>query len=124
MAGLFGGGDACIGKIGDAPKEGYTDIIVDRSTFFGNEFRVAQYGRHTAISKFIHRAEMLMQIRGDFRKRVLELKARCNAGENLRFLCHCYPKACHARWYVAICMGHTKVAAATHRQGTKLKISE
>lgn len=124
MAGLFGGGEAIVAKIGDPPKEGYTDILVDRSTFFGNEFRLGKYTRYGAISKFTTRAETLMQIKGEFRKRVLELKARCDAGENLRFLCHCHPQACHASWYAGICTGRIKVPIALHKQGTKLKISD
>lgn len=124
MAGLFGGGEACVGKINDAPKEGYTDIVVDRSTFFGNEFRLTKYGRHGAISRFKQKADKQMQIKGEFRKRVLELKARCDAGENLRFLCHCYPNACHAQWYADICTGRIAVPKALFKLGTKLKISD
>ena len=124
MAGLFGGGEAIVGKIGDAPKEGYTDIVVDRSTFFGNDFRLSKYGRYGAISRFEAKAEQLMQIKGEFRKRVLALKARVDAGENLRFLCHCHPSPCHARWYAGICTGRIKVPVALFKQGTKLKISE
>lgn len=109
MVGLFGGGDVVIGHVNDPPLPGYTDILIDRSTIFGNEFRLSKYSRTTAINKFGNKAESYMDIKCEFRERVLDLKARYQAGEKLRFLCHCAPRACHGSWYRDVCLGRVKI---------------
>jgi hypothetical protein len=113
MVGLFGGGDAVVGKIGDPPMPGYTDILIDRTTIFGNQYRLSKYSRHTAIGKFVRDAEQLLIIDCEFTRRVHELKARYDAGEKLRFLCHCAPKGCHGEWYRSVCLGRVKFPKLT-----------
>lgn len=122
MAGLFGGGDVIIGRVDDPPMDGYTDIVVDRSTFFGNEYRLSKYPRHTAIFKFRSDADKKMQMKGEFRKRVLALKARYTAGEKLRLLCHCFPNPCHAQWYKDVITGLRPIPdKPLFKLGSKLK---
>lgn len=109
MAGLFGGGDVVVGHVNDAPLPGYTDVLIDRTTAFGNEFRLSKYSRTTAILKFSAKAEAQLDIRCDFRKRVKALRDRYLAGEKIRFLCHCAPKPCHGNWYRDVCIGRVKI---------------
>ena len=109
MAGLFGGGDVVVGHVNDPPMPGYTDILIDRSTVYGNEFRLSKYTRVGAISRFVAKADAQMDIKCEFRKRVMDLRARYLAGEKLRFLCHCAPRACHGSWYRDVCIGRVKV---------------
>ncbi len=68
--------------------DGYYDVIIDRTTIFGNPFPERKYGRDGCIAKFRTYFYNRIEVDSEFKARVLELKGK-------RLGCHCKPKACH-----------------------------
>ncbi len=70
------------------------DVLIDRTTIFGNPFKVWKYGREGCIKRF--ETYFYDRIERDpvWRAEVLELKGK-------RLGCHCDPLACHGGVYAA-----------------------
>lgn len=67
------------------------DILVDRTTPFGNRFPVEEYGRELAIQHFERWVDDRPLLVEKLLKKVLELDRPV-----VRLGCHCKPKPCHA----------------------------
>lgn len=99
MGGLFGStGLIEIGRVNDGPVPGFKDIRVDRQTIFGNKFPISQTGSRAKSCKlYADWAERRMKARKNYWYRVMQLRKMHQSGINLRLLCHCWPKQCHAQ---------------------------
>jgi len=99
MAGLFGErAQVLIGRVNEPPLEGFTDIRVDRKTVFGNKFPISQTGSRVKSCKLYDDwAQRRMAARKQYWYRITQLRKMHQSGINLRLLCHCWPKQCHAQ---------------------------
>ncbi len=74
-------------------KRSPCDVLIDRTTIFGNPFKEWQWGREGCIAKF--RAYFYQRIERDlmWKAEVLKLKGKVLG-------CHCVPLGCHGWIYV------------------------
>ncbi len=68
------------------------DSLIDRTTVFGNPFKVWKYGREGCIAKFRRYFYDRIERDPEWRDKVLAL-----AGKRLG--CHCKPQSCHGDIY-------------------------
>ena len=68
------------------------DVLVDRTTIFGNPFKEWKWGRDGCIKKFETYFYQRIERDPEWRAKVMEL-----AGKRLG--CHCKPLACHGDIY-------------------------
>ena len=108
MAGMFGTtGEIVIGKVNDGPMPGFFDVVINRSSVFGNKFHIGEDGtRKEVCTKYEKWAVKRMTKSCLFTRRINELRKRHRAGENIRLLCHCTPKQCHGQTVAKLIRGN------------------
>ncbi len=75
-------------------KTGQYDALIDRTTIFGNPFKVGQYGREGCIKKFETYFYRRIERDPEWRTQIL---AQLGGGKRLG--CHCKPLDCHGDIY-------------------------
>lgn len=88
-------------KIGAAPF----DVLIDRSTVFGNPFKEWQWGREGCIHKFETYFYSRIERDPEWKAKILELKGKVLG-------CHCKPLACHGDVYAEFLDAYDQVEKA------------
>lgn len=68
------------------------DVLIDRTTIFGNPFPQQKWGRERCIAKFRHYFYQRIEHDPDWKAEVLKLRGK-------RLGCHCMPLECHGSVY-------------------------
>ena len=75
-------------------KTDHYDVLIDRTTIFGNPFKAWRYGREGCIKKFENYFYARIERDPEWRTQVLE-----QLGGGKRLGCHCKPLNCHGDIY-------------------------
>ena len=88
-------------RAGAAPiPEGYTEILIDRTTVYGNnEHRDTRNRSIAAHRTYVNKK---MKRSGYLRKQLRLLAERIHKGEKIALVCWCKPKPCHGDNYKTV----------------------
>lgn len=74
------------------------DVLIDRTTIFGNPFKVWQWGREGCIAKFREYFYDRIERDPEWKVKVLAIREKGKDGV-VRIGCHCAPLPCHGDVY-------------------------
>lgn len=88
-------------RAGSPPiPEGYEEVLIDRTTVFGNNEHRETRGKSIAAHK--QYVKKKMKRGGYLKKKITLLAERVVRGERIALICWCHPKPCHGDNYKLI----------------------